>query len=57
MAGWIALGLVVDTFATLWMLLWLVGPYWLHPIIWSAAAFPVLAALAVQHRERSGGER
>ncbi|MFD3701364.1 hypothetical protein ACFWUZ_35575 [Streptomyces sp. NPDC058646] len=57
MAGWIALGLVVDTFATLWMLLWLDGPYWLQSIIWSAAAFPVLAALAVQHRKRSGGER
>lgn len=56
MAGWITMGLVADVFATLWMLLWLDGPYWLHPIIWwSAAVFPVLAALAVQHRNGSGG--
>ncbi|MFD8575602.1 hypothetical protein ACR3S4_02680 [Streptomyces sp. CH8.1] len=57
LVGWIAMGLVADAFATLWMLLWLDGPYWLHPIVWSAAAFPVPAALAVQHRHRRGEER
>ncbi|MCY0933904.1 hypothetical protein [Streptomyces sp. H34-S4] len=55
-SGWIAMGLAADAFATLWMLLWLDGPYWLHPIVWSAATFPVLAALAVQRRRRGGGE-
>ncbi|MGW0393408.1 hypothetical protein ACWDYJ_21415 [Streptomyces sp. NPDC003042] len=53
---WIAMGLIADAFAALWMLIWLDGPYWLHPIVWSTVAFPVLAVLAVQHRERSGGE-
>ncbi|MEU9379319.1 hypothetical protein AB0D94_36965 [Streptomyces sp. NPDC048255] len=55
-SGWIAMGLVADAFAALWVLLWLDGPYWLHPIVRSAVAFPVLAALPVQHRKRSGGE-
>ncbi|MFF5701027.1 hypothetical protein ACFY7H_00695 [Streptomyces sp. NPDC012794] len=53
-AGWICTGLAVDAFATLWLLLWLDGPYWLHPVIWCAATLPVVAALAVRYRKRSG---
>ncbi|MFG2294600.1 hypothetical protein [Streptomyces sp. NPDC048603] len=39
-AAWAALALIADSFLILWLLLWLGGPYWLHPLLWLLTVVP-----------------
>ncbi|MFG2335527.1 hypothetical protein [Streptomyces yangpuensis] len=39
-AAWAALALIADSFLVLWLLLWLDGPYWLHPLLWLLTGIP-----------------
>ncbi|MFJ3927022.1 hypothetical protein [Streptomyces sp. NPDC090022] len=50
-AGWAALGMIADSFLILWLLVWLGGPYWLHPLLWLLTVVPVAIVCAAAARK------
>ncbi|MFE0579710.1 hypothetical protein [Streptomyces sp. NPDC058874] len=49
LAAWAALALIADAFLILWLLVWLGGPYWLHPTLWLLTVLPAaVSAVALR---------
>jgi fatty acid desaturase len=51
-AAWAALALIADAFLVLWLLVWLGGPYWLHPLLWLLTVVPGAVVSAVVLRRK-----
>ncbi|MFJ3974192.1 hypothetical protein [Streptomyces sp. NPDC090021] len=51
-AAWAALALIADSFLILWLLVWLDGPYWLHPLLWLLTGIPGTVVTTVALRVR-----